>query len=155
MAKRYHQSKRDRAHERAGEERHMRRMHHDRMDERRGEEHYLHERPEERSRHHRDHFNDERENRSDERASYRHFRAMGHEHYAGMEPRRRQELEDAGYIHEDHNAIANLPQHVIMKPYPMTGTYLPEGLDDTIRGVDHQMDYDDDKRKEHFYPKKV
>ena len=159
MAKRrYHQSRRDRMHERMGEERHMERMRHDRMDEHMGEEHYLHERPEERSKHQREHFNDEIEHeRGNERAVYRRFRAMGPEHgfYAGMEPRRRQEMEDAGYIHEDHNAIANLPQQVMMKPYPRTGPYLPEGLEDSIRGVDHQMDYDDNKRREHFYPKKV
>lgn len=77
------------------------------------------------------------------------------EMYAGMEPRRRQELEDAGMIHEDHRAIANLPQEVMIKSYPMTGPYLPEVLEDTIRGVDGQMDYDDSQRRAHFYPKKV
>lgn len=149
MAKRYHQSRRDRMHERSGEERHMRRERHDRMDERVGED---------RAMHHRDHFNDEKEHdRGNERAAYRRFRALGddREFYAGMEPRRRQEMEDAGYIHEDQRAIANLPQNVIMRPYPYTGPYLPEGLEDSIRGVDHQMDYDDSKRREHFYPKKV
>ena len=72
-----------------------------------------------------------------------------------MEPRRRQELEDAGMIHEDHSQIANLPQYVKIAPYPKTGPYLPEVLEDTIKGVDGQMDYDDNKRKAHFYPKKV
>ena len=77
------------------------------------------------------------------------------EHYAGMEPRRRQEMEDAGMIREDHRAIANMPQEVMIKPYPVMGNYLPEMLDDTLRGVDKQMDYDDNKRREHFMPKKV
>jgi hypothetical protein len=77
------------------------------------------------------------------------------EHYAGMDPRRRQELEDAGMIHEDHRAVANLPQEVMIKPYMHTGPYLPEELDDTIEGVNRQIDYDDSKRREHFYPKKV
>lgn len=76
-------------------------------------------------------------------------------YYAGMDARRRQEMEDAGMIHEDHRAIANLPQDVMIKPYPMTGPYIPEVLDDTIRGVDKQMDMDDNKRREHFVPKKV
>lgn len=76
-------------------------------------------------------------------------------YYSGMDARRRQEMEDAGMIHEDHRAIANLPQEVMIKPYPMTGPYIPEVLDDTIRGVDKQMDFDDRKRKEHFFPKKV
>lgn len=75
--------------------------------------------------------------------------------YAGMDARRRQELEDAGMIHEDQRAIANLPQEVMIKAYPIPGRYLPEGLDDTIRGIDHQIDYDDGKRQSHIYPKKV
>lgn len=108
MAKRYHQSKRDRMHEERGEERHL-------------------------------------------RGPVKHHNG----HYEGMEPRRRQEMEDAGMIHEDHRAIANMPQEVMIKPYPKTGPYMPEDLDDTIRGVDRQMDYDDSKRREHFYPKKV
>jgi hypothetical protein len=78
------------------------------------------------------------------------------EPYAGMDPRRRQELEDAGMIHEDHRAIANLPQEVMIKAYPYNGPYLPEGLDDTIKGVDRQIDMlDDRKRQEHMFPKKV
>jgi hypothetical protein len=76
-------------------------------------------------------------------------------HYEGAEPRRRQEMEDAGMISEDHSQIANLPQHVMMKPYPKTGPYMPDGLDDTLRGIDKQMDADDSKRKQHFAPKKV
>jgi hypothetical protein len=77
------------------------------------------------------------------------------DYYSGMEARRRMEMEDAGMIKEDHRAIANLPQEVMIKPYPHTGPYMPEGLDDTIKGVDHQMDYDDSQAKRHFYPKKV
>jgi hypothetical protein len=77
------------------------------------------------------------------------------DHYAGMESRRRMEMEDAGMIHEDHRAIANLPQEVMIKPYPKTGPYMPEGLDDTIRGVDQQMRFDGSQRAKHFYPKKV
>lgn len=139
MAKRYHQSRRDRRHERMGEERYMR------------------ENPRDRSSHKSDRFNDEfHHDRGDERADYRKSRIMrDSEFYAGMEPRRRQELEDAGMIHEDHSQVANLPQQVIMQSYPQTGPYMPEGLDDTIRGIDHQMDYDDSQRRAHFYPKKV
>ena len=85
-----------------------------------------------------------------------HHSHMDHaEHYAGMEPRRRQEMEDAGMIHEDHRAIANLPQEVMIKPYADSERYLPEVLDDTIHGIDKQIDYDDNKRREHFSPKKV
>lgn len=106
--------------------------------------------------HHSDHFNDEHKHQKDhaERGMYRHG-LTGAEQYAGMEPRRRQELEDASMIHEDHMAIANLPQNVMIKPYPRTGPYMPEMLEDTISGVDAQMDYDDKQRRSHMYPKKV
>ncbi len=75
--------------------------------------------------------------------------------YEGMSGRRKQEMSDAGMIHEDRNAIANLPQEVMIKHYPETGPYMPEPLDDTIRGIDKQIDYDDGKRRQHFMPKKV
>lgn len=119
---------------------------------------YHHSKMEDRSSHKKEMFNDEKHHdRGNERAAYRKFRAHGMDEgfYAGMEPRRRQEMEDAGYIHEDHSAIANLPQDVKIMAYPKTGPYMPEGLDDTINGVDHQMDYDDSQRRSHFYPKKV
>lgn len=81
---------------------------------------------------------------------------MSDGYYAGEAGRRTQEMEDAGMIHEDRSQIANLPQEVMMKPYPMTGPYMPEGLDDTIKGVDHQMDVlDDRQRAKHNVPKKV
>ncbi len=103
-----------------------------------------------------DKFNDEkRRDKDGSKGSMGFHKQAFAESYAGMEPRRRQELEDAGMIHEDHSAIANMPQNVMIKPYPKTGPYMPEGLDDTIRGVDDQMDYDDKKRAAHFYPKKV
>lgn len=83
------------------------------------------------------------------------FHAYQEPYSGGMEARRKQEMEDAGMIREDHNAVANLPQGVIMRPYPKTGPYLPEGIDDTISGIDRQMDFDDSQRSKHFYPKKV
>lgn len=76
-------------------------------------------------------------------------------YYAGEAERRHQEMRDAGMIMEDRSAIANLPQNVMIKAYPKTGPYMPEVLDDTLRGVDKQMDYDDSQRRMHFFPKKV
>jgi hypothetical protein len=64
-------------------------------------------------------------------------------------------MEDMGMINEDHSAVANLPQNVMMKSYYKETDYLPENLDDTIRGIKFQMDYDNGKRKQHFKPKKV
>lgn len=83
------------------------------------------------------------------------MRANMNEFYAGMPARRRQELEDAGMIHEDDNAIANLPQYVKITAYPKPGYFLEEGLDDTIAGIDKQIGFDDERRDAHFYPKKV
>ena len=77
------------------------------------------------------------------------------EYYAGASSRRHQEMEDGSMIREDHSAIANLPQGVMMKEYPREGGYLPESLNDTITGIDRQKNMDNNKRKEHFAPKKV
>jgi len=77
------------------------------------------------------------------------------ESYAGQDARRTQEMEDAGMIRENRSAIANLPQEVMIKTYPMSGNYMPEELDDTIRGVDKQINMDDNKRREFNVPKKV
>lgn len=137
MAKRYHQSKKDRRHESAGMERY----------EREGSS-MPNKHPQK--------YNDERDHDQDSYPRDMYRRPMSSaELYAGMEPRRRQELEDSGMIHEDHRAIANLPQEVMFKTYPRTGPYLPEMLNDDISGVDAQMDYDDSQRRRHFYPKKV
>ena len=97
-------------------------------------------------------MNDDGNYRGNERSSYRKNAMDGF--YAGAEPRRRQELEDAGMIHEDHSAIANLPQNVMIKDYPTGGYYLPEGINDRLSGIDHQMDYDDNKRRQNFNPHK-
>jgi|SRR5271165_6920003 hypothetical protein len=94
------------------------------------------------------------ESRSHERSEHRKH-SMRSGHYAGAEPRRRQEMEDAGMIHEDHSAVANLPQEVMMKSYPKPMGWLPEDLDDTIRGIEHQQNGDNRKKMEHFYPRKV
>ena len=74
--------------------------------------------------------------------------------YSNEYARRTQEMQDAGMIHEDRSAIANLPQEVMMKMYPRTGPNMPENLDDTIKGIDSQIDRDDSKRKQHNMPHK-
>ena len=68
--------------------------------------------------------------------------------YAGYEGRRTQEMEDAGMIREDRMAIANLPQEVMIKPYPDPDDYAVYNLNDTISGIDHQRKVDSkDKKK--------
>lgn len=64
------------------------------------------------------------------------------------------EHEGRGMIKENHSAIANLPQEVMIKAYsPMPG-YMPEDLDDTIRGIDHQMEGDHKAAKGGLKPMK-
>jgi len=106
--------------------------------------------------HHRDRHDDERKFERDvyPKDMYRHPLTRA-ELYAGMDPRMRTELEDSAMIHEDHRAIANLPQEVMIKPYPLVGTYIKEILNDDVSGVDAQMGYDDAQRERNFYPKKV
>jgi hypothetical protein len=76
-------------------------------------------------------------------------------HYEGMSGRRTQEMQDAGMIRENPHAIANMPQEVMIKPWPSSGSYMPEHLDDTISGINKQMGMDDSKRSMHNVPKKV
>ena len=86
----------------------------------------------------------------------RHHSKINKNSYAGESARRTQEMQDAGMIHNDQSAIANMPQNVMIKPYPKAGYYLPEDQDDTIRGVDHQIDdLDGKKRVAGTKPKKV
>ena len=76
--------------------------------------------------------------------------------YDGVESRRRQEAQDGSMIREDHTAMANLPQGVVMKPWAEHEAYLPEELDDTIHGIDRQINVlDNGKRNKHLEPKKV
>jgi hypothetical protein len=67
----------------------------------------------------------------------------------------RRYMEDSGMIREDHSAIANLPQSVIMREYPKVSTYAMDyNLNDTASGIDRQM-YDDAKKtKKEMYPEK-
>lgn len=55
---------------------------------------------------------------------------------------RRKEAQDFAMISEDKSAIANLPQEKMYKEWPKVGHYASYDLDDTIRGVDKQMDED-------------
>jgi hypothetical protein len=75
-------------------------------------------------------------------------------YYEGPSSRLHQESVDGSMIREDRAAVANLPQGVMIKPYPMNRGYMPDGLDDTIRGIDSQIDMDDRKREEDFSPHK-
>lgn len=70
--------------------------------------------------------------------------------------RRHKHMSENGMLHEDHSAIANMPQEVMMKQYASNdGDYMNHDLDDTIRGVDSQLGMDASKRKSGMRPKKV
>ena len=75
-------------------------------------------------------------------------RMIGEEYYATFESSKRQQLEDSGMIREDHSQIANLPQEVMIKPYP-TNDYAVYGLDDTSTGIDKQMNKDVEGARKH------
>ena len=75
--------------------------------------------------------------------------------YSDADATARMQYHDSMMISEDRSAVANLPQQVIMKNWADHEAYLPDILDDTIVGVDKQINYDNKKRSEHFVPKKV
>lgn len=53
--------------------------------------------------------------------------------YAGIDPRRRREVADAGMVQEDPNAIANLPTRPIHREYTRFGFYSSPYIDDTTK----------------------
>jgi hypothetical protein len=75
--------------------------------------------------------------------------------YEGMASRMDQETKDSGMIRENRSAIANLPQEVMIKPWPDGGSYLPEPLDDTITGINRQKSEDSIRSKSGFRPEKL
>ncbi len=108
--------------------------------------------------HEMDHFNDEHKHDKDHVPAkmYSHSPSdlLG-DYASGWAARRRMEAQNGGMIMENPRAVANLPQEVMIKPYEKVDKYLPEDLEDSIAGVDAQMDYDNSQRKAHYYPKKV
>lgn len=95
--------------------------------------------------------------RGEERDGNRHKDSgdLGPEYYSGAAARYAMERKDAGMIHENHNAVANLPQEVMIKPWPMAPGYLPEMLDDGISGIDRQLSLDNAQKRKGFDPKKI
>lgn len=69
--------------------------------------------------------------------------------------RRKSMEDDYGMIHEDHSAVANLPQDVKMKPYPPYDGYMPDAPDDTIERIDKMMDESDKKIRANIKPRKA
>lgn len=81
-------------------------------------------------------------------------KGMDQEFLSPQDYKRRGMLEDSQMIREDHNATANLPQQVIMKEYRKVRYGHAMGIDDTITGIDIQMEDDSDEMKKYSYPEK-
>lgn len=70
--------------------------------------------------------------------------------YSGpLNKARRLEAKDYEMISEDHNAVANLPQDVKYHAWPQAGYYADSNLDDTIRGINKQLDADGAGMRKH------
>lgn len=63
-------------------------------------------------------------------------------------------MEKEGFLKEDRNAPANLPQNVVHKFYPKNEDYRMYDLNDNILGVDAQMYEDSKGGKKGKYPQK-
>lgn len=76
-------------------------------------------------------------------------------YYEGRDAARSLMNQDGGMIHNDPSKTANLPQEVIMKPYAKITGYSPsDSLDDTIRGIDDQINGDNRKKLANMKPQK-
>lgn len=53
--------------------------------------------------------------------------------YAGLDPRRRQEMADGGMAKEDRAAMANLSEKAIHRQYPPAGYYSTPYIDDSVK----------------------
>ena len=58
-------------------------------------------------------------------------------------------------VEKDYNAIANMPQQVIMKEYPRYGNGIGDNINDNLAGVDGQIYADDKGMMKGFKPRKV
>lgn len=75
--------------------------------------------------------------------------------YEGQDDRRKQERSDSAMMGSMVSSQANMPQDLIIKNYPKNNSSMPEGLDDTIKGIDSQVSEDNSKRASKMKPKKV
>ena len=69
--------------------------------------------------------------------------------------RRHEAMREDGMINEDRSAVANMPQNVMMKPYPSYDGYMPEEADDTMHRIDEMMHESDNKIRAHIKPRKA
>jgi hypothetical protein len=77
---------------------------------------------------------------------------MAKKRYGSMkDPAENKIMKDGGMIREDHSAMANLPTNVIIKAYKKPDyTDFDSIVNDTIDGVDRQMDGDISQMRKHM-----
>jgi hypothetical protein len=73
----------------------------------------------------------------------------------GMDYVHSQERQDGAMIHEDYNCMSLLPYNVIIKEYPKNNYALHDELNDTITGIDRQMNTDSAQIRRANVAKKV
>ena len=76
-------------------------------------------------------------------------------HYEDHAHRLAMEEHDGDMIPSGSGYYANMPQEVVHRLYSEPNQYMPESLDDSIRGVDWQIRLDGSHRNAHLKPKKV
>jgi hypothetical protein len=78
-----------------------------------------------------------------------------HGSYEDRDDVRRQERKDGSMVPNGNGAHAGMPTEVVMKAYSDDNSYMPENLDDTIKGIAAQKGLDNGKKRAHLAPKKV
>jgi hypothetical protein len=78
-----------------------------------------------------------------------------HGSYEDKDDVRRLERQDSAMAPSGDGAHAGMPTELVMKAYPKEGNFMPENLDDTIKGVDAQKSADNNMRRKLNVPKKV
>lgn len=64
---------------------------------------------------------------------YDRVQSMYSSFYGGLDPRRRNEMADAGMVKEDRNAMSNLSGEPVHREYPRAGYYSNPYIDDSMK----------------------
>lgn len=83
-----------------------------------------------------------------------HHKKRFHAGASALNHERHEEARDFSMISEDKSACANMPQQVKYHAWPKAGHYADYSLDDTIRGIDKQMNEDGSGMRKHKSTKK-
>lgn len=72
----------------------------------------------------------------------RHYDKVGKGEYEGFHGRKSLESADFSMFGESKSSFANMPQELVLKAFPKGGSYSDYGIDDTVRGINKQMNDD-------------